>query len=338
VASHSNPGLRRGSFRVIRRPGSASSSVGSVASPSISPSTYHWVTRTAMWCLVGIVVTGAAVRLTGSGLGCSDWPNCEPGQLVPASEFHGWVEFGNRLITGFVSIAVIAAVSASLWRVPRNPRLTRWSLGLVAGVAGQIGLGAVTVLTHLSPPIVMGHFLLSIVLVWNAVVLHQLAEPAPHPRERAPRTVLRHCWGVATLASIVVFTGTIVTASGPNGGDEDVERLGVDLPDAARVHAVFVIALVITTLWLLQRLHVSDPAGLRRRVELLLVVMATQATVGYIQYFTEVPALLVAVHIALATVLWIAVVQLVFVARGGAAPADRDTAPTTGSRQSDFAQ
>ena len=119
----------------------------------------------------------AAVRLTGSGLGCSDWPYCEAGQLIPEADFHAWVEFGNRIITGLVSIAVVLAVSGSTLRRPLVTKLTRWSLGLIVGVAAQLALGAITVIAHLSPPVVMGHFLLSMVLIWNAVVLEDLARP-----------------------------------------------------------------------------------------------------------------------------------------------------------------
>lgn len=313
-----------------------------VAGTRITPHGYHWVSRIALWSLVAIIITGASVRLTGSGLGCSDWPNCEPGQLVPEKDFHGWVEFGNRLITGVVSLAVILAVSASWRRVPRDPRLTRWSFGLVAGVAGQIALGAVTVLTHLSPPIVMAHFLLSIVLVWNAVVLHDLARPGGADRAPAPRWVVHHAWFIGALTTVVVFTGTIVTASGPHGGDEDVDRLGVDLPDAARVHGISVIILVVTTLALLSRLGSpelrEDLAALRRRVGVVVGIMAAQAVVGYVQYFTEVPVVLVAVHITGATVLWIAVVRLVLIARGRASNGESEPVAPTGSRQPDFAQ
>ena len=283
------------------------------------------MTRVALWSLVAIIITGASVRLTGSGLGCSDWPNCEPGQLVPAADFHGWVEFGNRMITGIVSLAVIVAVSASWFRNPRNRTLTAWSWGLVAGVIGQIALGAVTVLTHLSPPIVMAHFLLSMVLVWNAVVLVWKADPdrspaAAAPAQQEPPVVRRHVRWLLAATSVVVFTGTIVTASGPHGGDEDVDRLGVELPDAARLHGITVVVLVLATLWLLYRLR-EDDSGLRRRVEMLVVVLAVQAAIGYTQYFTELPTLLVALHIAGATVLWISVVRLDLAATAGRARA-----------------
>ena len=166
----------------------------------------------------------------------------------------------------------------------------------------------------------------------GAVVLHERADPRPTHRVRAPTATVRHAWAIGVMASVVVFTGTIVTASGPHGGDEDVERLSVDLPDAARVHGISVVVLVATTLALLRRLHRADATRLRRRVEILVAVMLAQAGVGYVQYFNELPVLLVAIHIAGATALWIAVVQLVLAARGLEGPGSPD-APTTGSQR-----
>ena len=295
--------------------------------PRVSPTTYHRVTRLALWSLVAIIITGSAVRLTGSGLGCSDWPNCEPGQLIPASEFHGWVEFGNRLVTGVVALAVIAAVSAASLRSPLDPKLVWWAAGLVGGVAGQVALGAVTVLTHLSPPIVMAHFLLSVVLVWNAVVLHHLSDPADRAPVAAPRWVTGHTQAVSLIGLAAIVTGTVVTGAGPHGGDEEVERLGIALASAARLHGITVVVLVATSLWLARRTRPWPT--LRRRVEVALVIMAIQATIGYVQYFTEVPALLVALHIAGATALWISLVRMLLVARdAGLAPSTEILAPS----------
>jgi cytochrome c oxidase assembly protein subunit 15 len=141
--------------------------------PRLSPRAYQRITIVALVALVFIIVTGAAVRLTGSGLGCSDWPTCEENSLVAPLEYHAMIEFVNRLITGLVSAAVIVAVLGSLIRQPRRRDLTWWALGLVAGVIGQIVLGGLTVLFELRPPFVIAHFVLSMVLVWNAVVLHQ---------------------------------------------------------------------------------------------------------------------------------------------------------------------
>ena len=320
----------------------------------VSPQRFALIARWALWALVAIVITGTSVRLTGSGLGCSDWPNCEPGEFVPAADFHGWVEFGNRLVTGAVSIAVIAAVCASLWRVPRRMDLVWWSLGLVAGVLFQVVLGAVTVLTHLSPPIVMSHFLASQVLVAAAVVLHWRARerdggPAETPLshragtpERAavapstdvaaafPRSLRIGAWSMAALVAAAQFTGTVVTGTGPHGGDEHVVRLQFALPSVARVHGITVAVLIAVTLLLSVRVrrHVAAardgaPGGnaheVQRRVRTVIAVMATQAAIGYIQYFNELPVLLVALHVAGATLLTITMTRLVLSVEAGAA-------------------
>jgi heme a synthase len=291
--------------------------------PRLSPTAYRRVTLAALLSLAFIIVTGAAVRLTGSGLGCPDWPTCDEGRVVAPLEYHAMVEFVNRTVTGFVSLAVMIAVLGALVRVPRRRDLTWLSLGLVAGVIGQIVLGGLTVLFHLAPPLVMGHFLLSMVLLLNAVVLHHRAgEPDDGGRPVAlvadgPLTLARMAW---MAAAVVVFTGTIVTAAGPHGGDEDVERLDVFLPDAARVHGISVIvllALVLGSLWLLRRQQA--PAAVVRRGLVLLGVLLAQGAVGYIQYFTGVPVLLVAVHIVGAVAVWTAVIRfnLGLFTRGG---------------------
>jgi ATP-dependent Clp protease adapter protein ClpS len=192
-----------------------------IARPGLSPEAYRRITAFALAALAVIIVSGAAVRLTGSGLGCTDWPNCSQGELVADWEFHPLVEFANRVFTGVVSLAVIAAVAGSLRRVPRRTDLVWWSLGLVAGVIAQIVLGGLVVLFHLSPRLVIGHFLLSMVLVWNAVVLHHRAgeDPAhPAPVRAIGGRYLR--WAVNgwfLLAMAVVVTGTVVTGAGARG-------------------------------------------------------------------------------------------------------------------------
>lgn len=301
----------------------------------VTPQRFALIARWALWSLVAIVITGSLVRLTGSGLGCSDWPNCEPGEFVPAADFHGWVEFGNRIVTGLVSVAVVAAVGASLWRRPRRGDLAWWSLGLVAGVVFQIGLGAVTVLTHLSPPIVMSHFLASQVLVSAAVVLQHRAarEPSPSASDAAalPTHVRTLAWLAATLTAAALFTGTVVTGTGPHGGDEHVERLQFALPSVARIHGITVVALAAVTLLLgaaARRLAAAPADGtadagaavLRRRVRVVIGVMAVQAAIGYVQYFNELPVLLVALHVVGATLLTITMTRVVLAA-GARCPA-----------------
>ncbi len=294
--------------------------------PCVTPRRFALVARWALWALVAIVITGALVRLTGSGLGCSDWPNCEPGEFVPAADFHGWVEFGNRIVTGLVSVAVVLAVGASLWRDPRRADLMWWSLALVVGVAFQIGLGAVTVLTHLSPPIVMSHFLASQVLVAAAVVLQHRAGIEPRAggnTSAALGTPIRaHAWLAAALTAAALWTGTVVTGTGPHGGDEHVERLQFALPSVARIHGITVVILAVVTLVLGARVrrvaiaHRGSAFGtcasqLGRRVRTVIGVMAVQAAIGYVQYFTELPVLLVALHVAGATLATIAMTRLV---------------------------
>lgn len=295
-----------------------------VAARRISPSTYRQVTLFAVLSLAAIVLTGATVRLTGSGLGCTDWPNCSEGRLTPAeiSDAPAMIEFVNRLVTGLVSIAAIVAVLGSLVRQPRRHDLTWLSWGLVAGVVAQIVLGGLVVLFDLSPRLVMGHFLLSMVIIWNAVVLHHRAgrpsaEVVPVVSGRV-RTMLRVLF-VATSAAVV--TGTVVTASGPHAGDEQAERLNIVVRDVARVHGVTVLvtlALVLVALrWIWQD---RSPAAVRDAGRLLLVVLVAQAAVGYAQYLTGVPAVLVAVHVVGAMAAWVAVIHLNLVASAGLEP------------------
>ncbi len=195
----------------------------------------------ALVALGVIVVTGGAVRLTGSGLGCPHWPNCDTGHLTPHGQtgYHAAVEFVNRTFTGLVSVAVILAVLASFLREPRRRDLTWLSFGLVVGVLAQIVLGGLTVIYGLSPPWVMAHFLVSMVLLANAVVLHvRAARPDGPLRPVVTAKVRTMGWIVVALTAVVLVTGTIVTGAGPHGGDENVRRLDVSVTTVARVHGV----------------------------------------------------------------------------------------------------
>ena len=278
--------------------------------PRCSSRTYQRITLLALVLLAIIVVTGGAVRLTGSGLGCTDWPTCENDRLVAPLEYHAMVEFVNRTFTGLLSVAVILAVLGSLVRVPRRRDLTWWSLGLVAGMIGQIVLGGITVLVDLSPPFVMAHFLLSIAIIWNAVVLHHLAG-RPHTPARSLVAPEVRWMGrlMVAAAALAIFLGTIVTGAGPHGGDADVERLDLVVGDVVRFHGGSVILfgiITLATLWMLRRRDELTPEILKRG-EILLVVLVAQAAVGYAQYFTGVPIGLVAIHLAGSVCVWVAV-------------------------------
>ena len=282
----------------------------------LHPGRYRTITIGALLALCAIVVTGAAVRLTGSGLGCDDWPNCNDTKFVDVSSGHAAIEQVNRLFTGVVALAVIAAVLGSLVRVPRRRDLTRLSVGLVAGVIGQVVLGGITVLVDLHPLAVQGHFLLSMVLVANATVLVRRAgEPDGATRRPAmdPRST-RLAWLLAAATTVAIVTGTVVTNTGPHAGDEDARRFGFDISHVARIHGISVMAAIAVAL-VLSRWQ-------RQRVTTWLFVAVLQAVVGYVQYFNDVPALLVGVHVAGATALYVATVQLVLDTR----VAERDPA------------
>lgn len=302
--------------------------------PRLYPRAYQRITLIALVALVFIIVTGAAVRLTGSGLGCSDWPTCENNKIVAPLEYHALVEFVNRMITGVVSVAVILAVLGSLGRVPRRRDLTRWSLGLVAGVLAQIILGGITVRTHLTPPIVMAHFLLSIVLVWNAVVLH---DRAGHDGSvGTPVVSERIRWlgrALVAVAGVVLFAGTVVTGTGPHGGDEEVERLSFDITEVVRIHSLSAWVFLVLAVWTLFELTRSGaPKVVNRRAAELVAMIVAQGALGYLQYSMSVPPGLVLIHVFGSVLVWIAALRLTlsFVARPVEQPIDRPTRQTVG--------
>jgi cytochrome c oxidase assembly protein subunit 15 len=263
--------------------------------------------------LVAIVVSGAAVRLTGSGMGCPTWPTCEDGSLVPrgATGGHGWVEFINRTFTGLVSVAVALAVLGSLRRAPRRPDLTRLSWGLVAGVFAQALLGGLVVVLHVTPIAVAGHYLLSAVLVATAVVLHHRASQPDGPRiPAATPALVQWSQALVALAGVVLVTGTLVTGSGPHSGDEAADRLPFAVRTVVPIHSIAVWGLllaVLAVLRLVERGDASDEAAGRGR--LLVGAVIAQGTLGYLQYFTDVPEGLVGLHVLGSVLVWVAVVR-----------------------------
>lgn len=283
----------------------------------------------ALVLLVAIVVTGAGVRLTGSGLGCTDWPRCTETTFTPTSDLHAQIEFWNRMITGLVSAAVALAVLGSLRRAPRRSDLTKLSLGLVAGVLGQIVLGGLVVLTHLNPWLVQGHFVLSMVLVANAIVLtHRAGQPDGVPvRPVVTPALLRWTQALVGLGLVVLLTGTLVTGSGPHSGHneaepgataaeqleaaEEVRRLPIDVADAARIHGISMVLFLGATIWVLVQLRRHQPPGrLLTVASSLLTVIVLQGALGYTQYFTGVPPLLVGLHVFGSMLVWIAVISV----------------------------
>src|SRR5262245_1137203 len=281
----------------------------------LTPSRYRTITIAALFALMAIIVTGAAVRLTGSGLGCADWPACSSAKFIDVSTRHAAIEQLNRLFTGLVSVAVIAAVLGSLVRVPRRRDLTWLSLGLVAGVLAQIVLGGITVLVDLHPIAVQGHMIVSLVLIANAVLLvHRASEPDEGEAVRpVSPEISRHTVGIAAVTALALVTGTVVTGAGPHAGDEEAHRFGIEITTAARIHGTSVIIAVITMLALAWRLRsrTAERAELAEWVSAWIVIALLQGAIGYIQYFNGVPALLVGFHVLGATALWAVTVGLV---------------------------
>jgi cytochrome c oxidase assembly protein subunit 15 len=284
----------------------------------IGPTTYRRLTVAALVLLGAIIVTGAAVRLTGSGMGCPTWPSCEDGSLVPrgATGGHGWIEFLNRVFTGAVSVAVALAVLGARRRSPRRDDLVRWSWGLVAGVLAQALLGGLVVALHVAPIAVAGHYLLSAVLVWNGVILHHRASQPDDaldlPRQRlATPGLLRRSRAMVVGAGLVLVSGTFVTGSGPHGGDEAADRLPFAVSSVARVHSLIVWAFLVVVVLVLRQVDLGDAdptVGGRARVLAGLVV--AQGALGYVQYFAGVPEVMVLAHVLGSVLVWVAALQV----------------------------
>jgi cytochrome c oxidase assembly protein subunit 15 len=237
------------------------------------------------------------------------------------------VEFVNRTVTGAVSVVVILAVLGSMKRVPRRRDLTLLSWGLVAGVVGQIVLGGITVLVKLAPQVVMAHFLLSIALLADAVVLHHRAGQPDGPRRPlVERELVLLGRLMIVLTGLTIFLGTIVTSSGPHGGDPKARRFDLSLHRVTQIHgasAMLLVALAVATVLLL-RVN-GAPGVVQRRALLFLEALAAQVAVGYIQYFTGVPVLLVGVHVAGVVVVWTAALRYNLALTGPAAGPDTAT-------------
>ena len=299
--------------------------------PAVSPKTFRRVAVVALVAFAAIVVTGGAVRLTGSGLGCPDWPTCYRHGLTAQASFHPMVEFVNRCITAVVTVATAATLLASAFRAPRRGDLVWLSSGLAAGIVGQIVLGGLVVLFHLNPYLVMAHLLFSLAIVVDAVVLvHRagiddgLAGAAPAPLVGRELVMLSRLL-MAVLAAVIA-AGAAVTGAGPHAGDPGagVRRLPVAFRDAAELHstmALFLVGMTVATVFALS--HARVPASVLVRARILLEVMVVQGALGYTQYALHDNALVVGVHIAGMTVLVIAgtFFYLSLAARPAASPA-----------------
>jgi cytochrome c oxidase assembly protein subunit 15 len=253
-----------------------------------------------------LVVTGGAVRLTGSGLGCPTWPECTEGSYTPVAhqaepQLNVWIEFGNRLLTFVLVIASIVVVIAVL--KSKRKDLRGLAMGQFLGIFGQGILGGITVLTDLNPIPVAGHLLLSIILIAGATSLYARRYS---PAVFVKAVPLTHKISLAHIAIsfLVIVLGTIVTGSGPHAGDEQAQRFGFDIRTVAWIHADAVIFLLGLTLAFYVALGTSVQT--KRAIKIFTVIALAQGAIGYIQYFTGIPEILVAAHLLGATLVWIA--------------------------------
>ncbi len=259
-----------------------------------------------------IVCTGALVRITGSGLGCSTWPECTPGSYTPTPDqpeapLHAWIEFGNRLLTFVLLINALALMFTILKSGKRE--LRRLGALQILGILAQGVLGGITVLTALNPATVAAHFLLSIILIAGALSLRQRAHGKSPIEITLIPLVTKLIWLHLLLTSLVLIAGTIVTGSGPHAGDSAAERFNLDSRTMAWIHADLVIALlgVSITLLIAIRLGLTGQARqvLSGRIQIFLIVALAQGGIGYIQYFTKLPEALVAAHIIGSIAVWL---------------------------------
>ncbi len=262
---------------------------------------FRTVTSIALAVVVVVIVTGAAVRLTGSGMGCDTWPRCTSDDFISFRHPNQTIEQTNRIFSGLATILVSAlAVLAARARVPYRKDLFHWSLALVVGIVGQMPLGGITVLTHLHPASVASHFVLSILLLVVSVVLawksRHGTEPARELVDHSAVVVSRIAIG---LAAMLMLTGPALTGTGPNAGGADARRFGWFIPDVARVHSLNMWVFLFTVLALSVHLARSGaPRDVMRRATALLAVIVSQGAIGYAQYWLGIPPLLVVAHIA----------------------------------------
>ena len=277
----------------------------------------RWYNRALILNIVvqsGIIITGAIVRVTGSGLGCPTWPDCVEGSLVPtaaqAEQWHKWVEFGNRLLTFVVGIVALIVFIGGL-RVFKRAAKRLLAATPLLGTVAQALLGGVTVLTGLHPLTVMAHFILSIIIVALSVRLWFCASDPVRASDRV-HIAYSHLLPIVTFALIVA--GTLVTGSGPHSGDPDVtHRLPFDLKTIAWLHAdiLWLFLGILITLWVIAKVSThtltKNPLQWLRNVSILTVL---QGFLGYVQFFTALPEILVILHVIGAVLVWNFVLRL----------------------------
>ncbi|NEY30864.1 heme A synthase [Streptomyces sp. PRKS01-65] len=284
------------------------------------PRTVQRAALTALVMAVVIVVTGGAVRLTGSGLGCPTWPKCTEDSIHNTAEMgvHGYIEFGNRLLTYVLCAAVGWAIIAARSEKPYRRGLTRLGWAQFWIVMGNAVLGGIVVLVGLNPYTVAAHFLLSSALIAVATVMWQRTrEGDAAPRPLVGTSVRQLVWFLVGASALLIAVGTVVTGAGPHAGDSsEVERMPVDWETVTKLHAVLAWIVVTLTfaLWFVLK-AVDAPRGPLLRTRGLFLVLLAQGVIGYVQYFTDLPEILVGLHMLGSAVTWIAVLRVLLALR-----------------------
>lgn len=255
----------------------------------------------------GIIVTGAVVRLTGSGLGCPTWPNCAPGSLVPVASqvegFHKYIEFGNRLLTFVVLIASIAVLIIAI--ISKNKKIILWSVLPLIGTLLQAVLGGITVLTGLNPFTVMFHFLLSIVLVAISTIIYRFWSKS-NPIKIQSKLIRNYIKFFTLIGFVVITLGTITTGSGPHSGDEIAARFNIDTRTIAWIHADSVLLFIGLLIGLILLVRTNNTyKSLSKSLNSLFILCIIQGFIGYTQWFTNLPWILVGFHVLGSVLIWI---------------------------------
>jgi cytochrome c oxidase assembly protein subunit 15 len=278
---------------------------------SPTPKQVEWSCFAALLANTLIVVTGGAVRLTNSGLGCPTWPECTGGSLVPVSTlgYHSIIEFSNRMLTYAVTAAVGVAILAAMFQKPRRPVLVKLSWGLFFGVVLQAVVGGITVLTKLAPEWVAAHMCLSMGMIAVSFVLWHRSREGDGPVQLLARRELLWLARVLVVATgAVIAAGTLVTGTDPHAGASDAsKRLPFKALDITQVHAdlVFIVIGLTVALWFAFKATDARAESVRA-VQVMGGVLVLQAAIGYTQYFTGLPAWMVLLHMIGACLTWIA--------------------------------
>jgi cytochrome c oxidase assembly protein subunit 15 len=286
---------------------------------TVSPALVRRLALGSLIANVGIVLTGGAVRLTESGLGCPTWPRCTDESWTATSEMgiHGAIEYGNRTLTGVLGVIALAGLVATLAMRPRRRSLVWLAAAVLAGIAAQGVVGGLIVWTDLNPSLVGGHFLVSIALIATAYALwRRVDEPDGQVSATVPGPLRGLAWLIVAVAAVLLTVGTVVTGSGPHAGDADAPRNGLDPERVSQVHAdlAFLLLGLAVASWFALR-AVAAPRPASRAAGWLLAAILGQGAVGLVQYFTGLPELLVWFHLLGSCLVWLAAVHQLYATR-----------------------